>query len=178
MLLMTFDNGVKEKVALETHIRNYATSKFCLSPAGDGFGIRVGKGMQTNCLPLTAQPGVMQPLEDALPYDEFGMRVEFDDVPALSTALRRVSPEHLRRMRLAADRYRRAFLWSRAPSPTVANGGAPPAEVAAADGPAASVAKTSTTTLNGLAYDYTVLALCHRALELHCGVTPWLVQNL
>ena len=33
---MTFDNGVFEKLPLEQHVANYATSKFCLAPAGRG----------------------------------------------------------------------------------------------------------------------------------------------
>ena len=40
LLVMTFDNGVQEKVPFERHVANYATSKFCLAPAGYGFSSR------------------------------------------------------------------------------------------------------------------------------------------
>jgi hypothetical protein len=40
LLIMTFDNGVQEKLPFERHVANYAESKFCLAPAGYGFSLR------------------------------------------------------------------------------------------------------------------------------------------
>ena len=47
VLIMTFDNGVQEKVPLEQHVANYATSKFCLAPAGRAKGREVGGDLQS-----------------------------------------------------------------------------------------------------------------------------------
>ena len=45
----------------------WSRSRFCLAPAGDGWGIRMGKAAALNCLPLIAQPFVTQPFEDVRP---------------------------------------------------------------------------------------------------------------
>ena len=62
-------------------------SKYCLAPAGDGFGIRMAKSAALNCLPLIAQPYVVQGFEDLLPYERFSSRLEFDQVPQLPAML-------------------------------------------------------------------------------------------
>ena len=55
VLIMTFDNGVQEKVPLEQHVANYATSKFCLAPAGYGFSSRQYECVLVGCVPIIIQ---------------------------------------------------------------------------------------------------------------------------
>ena len=52
---MTFDNGVLEKVPFEKHVANYATSKFCLAPAGYGFSSRQYECVLVGCVPIVIQ---------------------------------------------------------------------------------------------------------------------------
>ena len=65
-------------------------SKYCLAPAGDGFGLRMAKSAALNCVPLIAQPFVVQGFEDLLPYARFSKRLEFDQVPQLPAMLRSI----------------------------------------------------------------------------------------
>jgi len=55
VLIMTFDNGVYEKLPLEQHVANYATSKFCLAPAGYGFSSRQYECVLVGCVPVVIQ---------------------------------------------------------------------------------------------------------------------------
>ncbi|KAL3905618.1 MAG: hypothetical protein SGPRY_010853, partial [Prymnesium sp.] len=55
LLIMTFDNGVQEKVPASEHVRNYATSKFCLAPAGYGFSSRQYECVLVGCVPIIIQ---------------------------------------------------------------------------------------------------------------------------
>ena len=57
-------------------------------PAGDGWGIRMAKSAALNCVPLIAQPYVVQGFEDLLPYERFSKRLEFDQVSRLPAMLR------------------------------------------------------------------------------------------
>jgi hypothetical protein len=50
--------------------------KFCLSASGMGWGIRTGMLLLLGCVPLVAQPYVVQPLEPQLPFQALAMRVD------------------------------------------------------------------------------------------------------
>jgi len=116
-------------------------AKFCLAPAGDGWGIRMGKSAVLNCLPLIAQPYVMQvtqAFEDVLPYENFSRRIAFEQVPQLLSILRSVKAPQVADMRAVLEKMKPAFLWER--------------------------------TSDGLAYEYARLSLCHRAAELRGGL--------
>ena len=52
-----------------------AATEFCLAPAGDGWGIRLVQLMAEGCVPLVAQPLVIQPLEGILDYESFSARL-------------------------------------------------------------------------------------------------------
>ena len=112
----------------------WTQAAFCFAPSGSGWGMRTAKILSTlDCLPMIAQPYVIQPLETELPMDTMSARVEYAQVATLPSALNRlVSSTKLEAMHSQARRVRSAFLW----------------------GP------------GGLAYNFTVLALCHRAIEL------------
>ena len=110
----------------------WSHARFCLAPAGDGWGVRVAKSAALNCVPLIAQPYTMQGFEDVLPYEAFSRRLAFAEIEGLPALLRRYSHADIVRMRTALEAARRAFAWDDA----------------------------------GLAYDYTLLSLCHRAVEL------------
>ena len=113
------------------------TSKFCFSPSGHGWGMRTGKNTMIGCVPLVAQPFVVQAFETELAFEEFSRRVDFEDMPTLAQKLE-VGDAELLRLRLEGHRVRRTFMWH--------------AEV------------------GGLAYNFTILSLCHRAVELWGGL--------
>jgi len=108
----------------------WSESRFCLAPAGDGWGIRIGKSAKLNCLPLIAQPYVMQPFEDLLNYDNFSVRVEMAEIERLPEILHSFDGQRIAEMRRSLELVRPAFMW------------------------------------DGLAYNYTILALCHRFAQL------------
>ena len=86
-----------------------------------------------DCLPMIAQPYVVQPLETVLPLHLMSARLEYAQVKELP----RMLPELTASATFAAKRHRAsqardAFSWG----------------------------------VGGLAYNYTILALCHRAVEL------------
>ena len=112
---------------------SWKQTKTCLAPAGDGWGIRGGKSAVANCIPLVAQPFVLQPFEDVLPYERFAIRLSLPQVDELPRILDAVGPSELATMRRELERVRPAFVWGK----------------------------------RGRAYDYTLVALCHRAIELH-----------
>ncbi|EOD11109.1 hypothetical protein EMIHUDRAFT_214924 [Emiliania huxleyi CCMP1516] len=105
----------------------WTRAKFCLAPAGNGWGIRIGISAILNCVPLVAQPNVVQGFEDVLPFDAFSRTIGEGDIAALPKASRSAS-------RAGPGQHTLALLYSG----------------------------------HGcLAYNYTLLALCHRAMELH-----------
>lgn len=117
--------------------RTWRQASFCYAPAGHGWGTRVTEHAMRNCLPLVAQPYVVQPFEGLLGYDRFAARVDaIEDVDRLASLLSAVaaSPAKLGAMRRALHAVAPAFSWD------LASG--------------------------GLAYNYTLLGLCYRAVEL------------
>lgn len=54
------------------------TSRFCLAPHGDGFGMRLSAAILAGCLPLIAQPFVEQPFERLLDFPTFSRRLGLD----------------------------------------------------------------------------------------------------
>lgn len=109
------------------------SSDFCLATCGDGWGMRWSQSMLAGCLPLIAQPLVVQPLEDVLDFDAFSRRVEAHKLEELPQVLSRDDEVTVRHMHDVQSQVRAAFSWD----PAV-----------------------------GLAYNYTLLALCQRAMEL------------
>ena len=89
------------------------------------------------CVPLIAQPYVLQPYEMVLPYEAFSRRVGFEEIARLP-AITNASDAEVLAMRQRLARVRRAFAWR------VESG--------------------------GLAYNHTLLHLCHRAVELRGGL--------
>jgi len=96
---MTFDNGVFEKLPLEQHVANYATSKFCLAPAGYGFSSRQYECVLVGCVPVVIQDGVEMAFEEVLPWRRFAVRLRFDDIPILPQLLAKVPAHHVARLR-------------------------------------------------------------------------------
>ena len=86
-------------------------SRFCLVPAGEGFGCRLAELMITGCVPVIIQPGVIQPFEDILPYSEFSLRYAHADIPTLHEKLAAISPARHGAMRAAGARHAAAFNW-------------------------------------------------------------------
>jgi len=109
-------------------------SKFCLAPYGHGWGIRINWVMATGCVPVIIQESVFQPYEDVLPYEDFSIRLNNDDIPHLPKILRAVTPEKLEALQKGVAKYWPALVW--------------PQEE------------------NGKAFDYTILSLRRRYLNL------------
>ena len=86
------------------------TSKFCFSPSGHGWGMRTGKNTMIGCVPLVAQPFVVQAFETELAFEEFSRRVDFEDMPTLAQKLE-VGDAELLRLRLEGHRVHRTFMW-------------------------------------------------------------------
>ena len=84
-------------------------SKFCLAPSGHGWGMRTGKNAVLGCVPLIAQPYVVQPYEMVLPYEEFSRRISFEEVPHLVQIVN-ISDQEVFRLRRRLKRVRRAFV--------------------------------------------------------------------
>ena len=99
LLIMTFDNGVKEKVPFEKHVANYAESKFCLAPAGYGFSSRQYECVLVGCVPIIIQDDVEMAFEEVLPWRRFGLRLNFSDIPILPQILAKVPARHVARLR-------------------------------------------------------------------------------
>ena len=87
-------------------------SKFCLAPAGHGWGIRIVHAMASGCVPLIIQDGVHQPFDDVLPYHEFSLRLPQSDIPRLDDILRSVSAGELLALQAGVKRFHRAFMWA------------------------------------------------------------------
>jgi len=99
LLIMTFDNGVQEKLPFERHVANYAESKFCLAPAGYGFSSRQYECVLVGCVPIVIQDDVEMALEEVLPWRRFGLRLNFSDIPILPELLAKVPASHVARLR-------------------------------------------------------------------------------
>ena len=83
----------------EQHVANYATSKFCLAPAGYGFSSRQYECVLVGCVPIIIQDAVEMAFEDVLPWERFSLRLNFSDIPRLPQLLSRVPPAHVARLR-------------------------------------------------------------------------------
>lgn len=87
-------------------------SRFCLAPMGHGFGDRLQMAMRHGCVPLIVQPGVVQPLDDILPYEEFSISIDgFSGIPLLHHTLASISESAHSRLREGVRRWAPAFNW-------------------------------------------------------------------
>jgi hypothetical protein len=114
----------------------FAAAKFCLAPTGEGWGIRLAKSVLSGCVPLISQPLVEQPFEALLDYSTFSRRMAHGEAKDLT---RQLSDSTVPPHQLHA--MRRAL------------------------GPVARALEWRPA-MGGLAYNLTILALCHRAVEL------------
>ena len=92
-------------------------SVFCLAPSGWGWGWRLTLAMITQCVPVIIQPNVTQPYEEFLPYSEFSLRLQMEDVPQLANILRRTPHSAICRMQKSLARHYRALLWQQPHGP-------------------------------------------------------------
>ena len=106
---------------VQGYIANYEetlrSSKFCLAPYGHGWGLRIVSAMVCGCVPIIIQEHVFQPFEDILPYEEFSIRLNNDDIRNLPEILRSVTPTQLKILQQGLKKYWPAFIWD------VGNGG-------------------------------------------------------
>ncbi|KAL4519102.1 hypothetical protein Ndes2526A_g00206 [Nannochloris sp. 'desiccata'] len=86
-------------------------TQFCLAPYGHGWGIRIVSIMSTGCVPVIIQEHVYQPYEDILPYEEFSIRLNNEDIPRLPSILRSISPQQLAALQAGVAKYWPALIW-------------------------------------------------------------------
>jgi hypothetical protein len=89
-----------------------AASRMCLASAGDGYGMRLSSSVSANCVPLIAQPSIVQPFEDLLDYRTFSWRLSSGDIPTLARALQQLEDSTLLRMRKNLAAAHPAFSWA------------------------------------------------------------------
>jgi hypothetical protein len=77
--------------------QDLAASRFCLAPAGAGWGKRNVLAAISGCVPVVVSDGIYQPFEPQLDWTSFGLRVREGDVERLPQILEAVSEEELRR---------------------------------------------------------------------------------
>jgi hypothetical protein len=89
----------------------HKTSKFCLTPSGDGFGNRLTINMLKGCVSVIIQPHVIQPFESIIPYDRFSLRLSPTDIPNLHKILYNISEEEYNTMLKWVLFYAPIFNW-------------------------------------------------------------------
>jgi hypothetical protein len=100
---------------VEGYVKHYEETLrktiFCLAPYGHGYGMRLISSMVTGCVPVIIQEHVYQPYEEILPYEEFSIRLNNEDLPRLPSILRSITPEQLAALQAGVAKYWPAFVW-------------------------------------------------------------------
>ena len=86
-------------------------SLFCFAPYGHGFGVRVSLAVMAGCIPVVIQDNVVQPLEEFIPYEEFSIRLNNNDIHHLPYLLRSLEEEQIVALQHGLVRYWRAFVF-------------------------------------------------------------------
>ena len=86
-------------------------SLFCFAPYGHGFGVRVSLAIMAGCIPVIIQDHVFQPFEEILPYEEFSIRLNNDDIEHLPDLLRSIGPSQIKKLQQGIIRYWKAFVF-------------------------------------------------------------------
>jgi len=89
----------------------FLRSKFCVTPYGYGWGLRLSIAMMHACIPIVIQDHVYQPFEELLPYHEFSVRLAVRDIPHIVDILRQYTEVDLKALRLNMAKHYKAFLW-------------------------------------------------------------------
>ncbi len=80
-----------------TYDEDMLSAKFCLAPAGQGWGKRNVQAAIMGCVPVVISDGVYQPFEPFLDWSEFGLKVAEADILQLPAILAAVSDEQYKR---------------------------------------------------------------------------------
>lgn len=94
------------------YFAKYKGSKYCLAMYGHGFGTRLVESMASGCVPVIIQDHVFQYYEHVLPYEDFSIRLNNDDIEHLPDILRSISEEEYKKLYAAVQQYYPAFVWS------------------------------------------------------------------
>jgi hypothetical protein len=93
--------GYKILGSSPSYEEDLASAKFCLAPAGAGWGKRNVLAAIMGCVPVVISDGIYQPFEPQLNWTSFGLRVKEADMERLPQILDAVSQEALRAMQVA-----------------------------------------------------------------------------
>lgn len=105
------DSEIVFTAHVDDYIGTLRSSKFCLTPYGHGWGIRISFAISTGCIPLIIQENVFQPFEDVLPYEDFSIRLNNEDIPFLPSILRAISPERIEALQQNLAKYWPSMIW-------------------------------------------------------------------
>ncbi|GLI65728.1 hypothetical protein VaNZ11_009332 [Volvox africanus] len=86
-------------------------SRFCLSPLGYGWGIRLSQAMHTGCVPILVQDHVYSAFWDVLPYEKFAVRINRHNLHRLFDILDAITPEQLAELQQGLADHHRYFVW-------------------------------------------------------------------
>ncbi|KXZ50252.1 hypothetical protein GPECTOR_17g890 [Gonium pectorale] len=114
------------------------SSRFCFTPMGFGWGIRLSQAMLAGCVPVMTHDHTWPTLWDVLPYERFSVRVSRHNLHRLLDLIESITPEQLAKLQDGLAEYYRAFVWQ--------------------------------TEAGGLAYNYTMLSLHRRLLNMWTGM--------
>lgn len=98
------DHGIPD------YLERLKTSYFCLVAYGHGWAIRISLAMLSGCIPLIIQEGIVQPLADVLPYEEFSITLNNDDIPQIPNIIESLSQEELQFLQKGVVRYWHSFI--------------------------------------------------------------------
>ncbi|KAG2453114.1 hypothetical protein HYH02_002445 [Chlamydomonas schloesseri] len=86
-------------------------SRFCFTPMGFGWGVRLSQAAMTGCVPVLVQDHVWPTLWDVLPYEKFSVRVSRHNLYRLFDILDSITPEELASLQAGLAQWHRAFVW-------------------------------------------------------------------
>ncbi|KAG2499622.1 hypothetical protein HYH03_002561 [Edaphochlamys debaryana] len=86
-------------------------SRFCFTPMGLGWGIRLSQAVYTGCVPILVHDHVWPYLWDVLPYEEFSVRISRHNLHRLLDLLEAITPDQLATLQDGLARHYRAFVW-------------------------------------------------------------------
>jgi len=91
-----------------TYELDFIRSNFCLGATGGGWGKRSTLATMLGCTPVLTTPGVYQPFEPEMNWDDFSVRVSDEELPRLPQILDAHKPttEIMQRMACAARHLR------------------------------------------------------------------------
>ncbi|PNW87153.1 hypothetical protein CHLRE_02g111150v5 [Chlamydomonas reinhardtii] len=112
-LLALFGNSTRADLSINKGggSQRMLRSRFCFTPMGFGWGIRLSQAMLTGCVPIMVHDHVWPTLWDVLPYEQFSIRVSRHNMYRLLDYLESITPQQLARLQDGVAQWHKAFVW-------------------------------------------------------------------